>query len=221
MSKKELMLLIAALKSNYQNWQFNTDDVSTMMIWYESLKHIPYEVAQAGVLKLIATDEFYPNIAKILKSCDSIVRAQSTDPTEAWGLVQRAIRNFGYMRAEEALESLPHDVARAVINMGGWQTLCESENIEADRAHFYKTIENIERRERSEGVLSGSIAKTIEKYREFAIEEKNKAKEQVILEMKQKQAKQIEYSREENTNESMTTYQEEIEKLRMRARGIK
>ena len=27
--------------------------------------------------------------------------------------------------------------------MGGWQTLCESTNVEADRAHFYRCMDQI------------------------------------------------------------------------------
>ncbi|WP_207708287.1 hypothetical protein [Defluviitalea raffinosedens] len=36
---------------------------------YENLKDIPYEIAQIGVKKLLAEEKFYPNIAKIRKSC--------------------------------------------------------------------------------------------------------------------------------------------------------
>lgn len=219
MSREEFMVIVAALKSNYPNWNLNIKDSITLNFWYENLKHIPFDIMQIGIRKLISTEEFYPNIAKILKACASVTTAPVTDSTEAWGLVQRAIRNFGYMRSDEALESLPPDVAKAVIHMGGFQALCESENPEADRAHFYKTMECIERRVKNDSVLSANLIAAIERYQSLAIEQSKEQQKKMLLEEQEKQVKQIEYSKEENRHDSMTTYEEEIEKLRKKIRG--
>lgn len=169
MDKKQFMMLMAGMKSNYPNWKMDLQDRIILEFWYENLKDIPYEIAQIGVRRLLAEEEFYPNIAKIRKACASIQAAPTTDSTQAWGMVQRAIRRFGYMRADEAMGSLPSDVAQAVGYMGGWQMLCESTNREADRAHFYRCIDQITAREKRDSVLSLELKEQIHGLRQIAM----------------------------------------------------
>lgn len=174
MDKKQFMVIMAGLKSNYPNWKMDLQDRMILEFWYENLKDIPYEVAQIGVRKLLAEEEFYPNIAKIRKACASVTTTPATDSTEAWGLVQNAIRRYGYMRAEEAMASFPPDVAQAVRYMGGWQGLCESQNVEADRAHFYRCMDQITQRNKKDGVLSLELKESINVHRQIAMDNHQK-----------------------------------------------
>lgn len=164
MDKKQFLMIMVGMKSNYPNWKMDLQDRVILEFWYENLKDISYEIAKLGVKKLLAEEEFYPNIAKIRKACASIQQVAATDSTQAWGLVKQAIRRFGYMRADEAIASLPSDVAQAVGYMGGWKTLCESTNVEADRAHFYRCIDQITKREKTDAVLSLDLKKQIRGY---------------------------------------------------------
>lgn len=164
MDKKQFLQVMSVLKSNYTNWNIDFKDALNVNVWYESLKDIPYEIALIGVRKLISTEQFYPNVAKIRAACASVTDARPTDSAEGWGMVQRAIRRFGYMRADEAVASLPKDVGRAVQNMGGFMALCESENVEADRAHFYRSLEQVSARQREDSVLSLDLKKAIEQH---------------------------------------------------------
>ncbi|MHC1747478.1 MAG: replicative helicase loader/inhibitor [Cellulosilyticaceae bacterium] len=142
-NKKRFSIIMAMLKSNFTNWKIDLDDKLVMKFWYEALQDIQIDILELGVKKIIMQEEFCPNIAKIRKMCLEVVEQPRTDPTEAWGLVRKAIHNFGYSRAEEALASLPQECALAVKYMGGWSAICESENIEADRAHFYRSLTSI------------------------------------------------------------------------------
>ena len=185
MDKKQFMMLMAGMKSNYPNWKMDLQDRIILEFWYENLKDISYEIAKTGVRKLLAEEEFYPNIAKIRKACASIQRAPATDSTQAWGMVQRAIRRFGYMREDEAIGSLPSDVAQAVRYMGGWQMLCESTNVEADRAHFYRCIDQITEREKRDSLLSLELKEQIHGIRQIAMDPDqryNNKKENIRLE---------------------------------------
>lgn len=152
--RTEFATLMAGLKSNYPNWQFDLQDKNMMLFWYESLMDIPKQVLTAAVHKLISQEEFYPNIAKIRKAASEIINGGPVDETEAWGLVKKAIRNFGYARAEEAYASLPVEVVQAIQAMGGWLEICSSENDEADRAHFYRTMKSINKRQELDNVVS-------------------------------------------------------------------
>lgn len=171
---EEFSKLIAVLKSNYPNWKFDMNDKNVVWIWYDSLKDIPYGILSLGINKLLMEEEFYPNIAKIRKACASIITAPSTDVTEAWGLVQKAISSFGYMRGEEALASLPPDVVEGVKRTGGWMALCMDESPEITRAHFHKAMQQIEARKSSQSVLSIGMKQAIENYQQIAKEEEQK-----------------------------------------------
>lgn len=164
MDKQQFLTLVAILKSNYPNWKFDINDKNVLTAWYDQLNDIPYDIAQLGVKKLLASEEFYPNIAKIRKACASITAPRATDSAEGWGLVMRSISRYGYMRADEAVASLPKDVGQAVLNMGGFQAICESENIEAIRAHFMRSLEQVTNKMKSESVLSIDLKQAIEKY---------------------------------------------------------
>ena len=152
--RTEFATLMAGLKSNYPNWQFDLQDKNMMLFWYESLMDIPMQVLTAAVHKLISQEEFYPNIAKIRKAASEIINGEPVDETEAWGLDKKAIRSFGYARAEEAYASLPVEVVQAIQAMGGWLEICSSENDEADRAHFYRTMKSINKRQELDNVVS-------------------------------------------------------------------
>lgn len=200
MDKKQFMTIMAGLKSNYANWKIDLQDKAILDFWYENLKDIPYDIAQIGLRKLLAEEEFYPNIAKIRKACASVTAVPPTDSTEAWGLVQKAIRRFGYTRADEAVESLPSDVRLAVRRMGGFQTLCESENVEADRAHFYRCIDQITVREQKDNVLALDLKQVMKTYQEIAIAE-NKGLPELEPEHKpllEESLQEIEYSETES-----------------------
>ena len=170
--RKEFATLMAGLKSNYSNWNFDLEDKAMLRFWYESLSDIPMQVLKVGIHKLIAQEEFYPNIAKIRKTCAEVINGPEIDETEAWGMVQRAIRNYGYARVNEALTSLPVEVVHAIQAMGGWAELCASENIEADRAHFYRTMKTINKRKQDENVLSIALQQQMALF--------EKPKEQVV-----------------------------------------
>lgn len=159
--RMEFTSLMAGLKSNYPNWVFDLSDKNMLLFWYENLSDIPMEILKVGIRKLIAQEEFYPNIAKIRKACAEIINGPELDETDAWGMVQRTIRNYGYARVNEALASLPVEVVQAIQAMGGWAELCASENIEADRAHFYKTMKTINKRRQDENALSIGLQQQI------------------------------------------------------------
>lgn len=164
MDKKQFLTIMAGLKSNYPNWKMDLTDKVILNFWFNNLKDIPYEIAEIGLRKLLAEEEFYPNIAKIRKACASVTQTPATDSTDGWGLVQKAIRRYGYVRADEAIESLPNDVGQAVVRMGGFLALCESSNVEADRAHFYRAMDQIGAREKSNSVLSLDLKQAIEQH---------------------------------------------------------
>jgi hypothetical protein len=107
-------------------------------------------IPPVGVLRKLATEA--------LQGADRL-----PDPGEAWGIVSKAIRQYGYFRPEEGLASLPEFLRRAVHSMGGWGALCNSTEPEIVRAQFRMAYESLAQREHRElllpAPLKGELAK--------------------------------------------------------------
>lgn len=54
---------------------------------------------------------------------------------DAWGSVQKAIREYGFYGAEKAFASFDELTLSIVKNLG-WSNLCLNENVDASRANF-------------------------------------------------------------------------------------
>ena len=83
----------------------------------------------------MATNNFFPSAAEIRKLCTQTGDPEVPSIDDAWGMVLKAVRAYGYMQEAEALESLP-EPCRSVVKIIGWQNICRSENIMAERAFF-------------------------------------------------------------------------------------
>ncbi len=130
----------------------------TIDAYYEMLGDLPYNLAAAAVKKIIATDEYpiLPTIGKIRQAAAEISRGHILSAPEAWGLVLKAVHNYGYYREAEALASLPEHVAD-VVRWMGWQTICMSEKISVDRGQFLRMYEVHQKREQEQAVLPAGL----------------------------------------------------------------
>lgn len=86
---------------------------------------------------------------------------QGIDPADGLRIVREAVRVFGWPRPSEALASLP-PLVRRVVQAIGWDEICSSENPEALRAHFFRLIESVSRREHRERLLPQDLQRQIE-----------------------------------------------------------
>ena len=137
-----------ALSKNYSKNVFNPSDKEMAAMWFSLLQHIDDDVFMKAVHKILINEVFAPNLATISKYCSEIA-APVVDDTEGWGLVIKAINNYGYMRSEEAMKSLPYTVRKAVEYMGGFEQICRSEEPDVIRGQFNKCMASINERERT------------------------------------------------------------------------
>ena len=134
MDKREFAALAAAMEEYYGRNQI-TKSAASMDIWYELIGDIPYGQCKNAVRQLMATNNFFPSAAEIRKLCTQTGDPEAPSIDDAWGMVLKAVRAYGYMQEAEALESLP-EPCRSVVKNIGWQNICRSENIMAERAFF-------------------------------------------------------------------------------------
>ena len=134
MDKREFATLAATMEEYYGRNQI-TKSAASMDIWYILIGDIPYEQCKNAVRQLMATSNFFPSAAEIRRLCTQMEYPEVLSTDDAWGMVLKAVRAYGYMQETAALESLP-EPCRTVVKNIGWQNICRSENIMAERAFF-------------------------------------------------------------------------------------
>ena len=154
MDKKEMIKIFSIFNVCYPKFMESGKEEIMLNVWHELLKEYPYELVMLSSQKHIKSSKFAPTIHDIIDGISEYENIGKIDAITAWGMVVRAIRNYGYYRQVEALNSMPEDVAKIVENMG-WQNLCMSENDMADRAHFTKAYEAYNKREKQIALMGG------------------------------------------------------------------
>lgn len=118
MTREETLDLLSILKAAYPNFyrdMTRKDADYVIGLWSEMFKDEPVEIVALAVKAHIATDKkgYPPHIGAIK---DAIVKIQQPDEMteiEAWGLVQKALRN-GYYGAQQEFDKLPPVIQRLV-----------------------------------------------------------------------------------------------------------
>lgn len=113
----------------------------TWLAYFMALADIPDEVLIQAVSEHIAHSDEFPTIAGLRRLA---LAGQYPAPGDAWGEVARQMQEVGRYRTPVFSHSV---ITQAVDQVGGWQALCESDNLVADRAHFLRIYEELVRRE--------------------------------------------------------------------------
>jgi hypothetical protein len=151
MNKEEFKKIAMAIKTAYPNSNV-FQDTGSMDIWFMMLSDLPYEIVQPAVLEHISTNKFAPSIAEVREKCAGLTSLQIPDWGEAWESVLKAIRRFGYMQEQEAYGTLD-EITKKCVKRIGYQNICASENITADRANFRMMYEQEAQRQKTDNQL--------------------------------------------------------------------
>jgi hypothetical protein len=127
MERNETAKLIALIMANYSEgllpsgWTSNSQNA--VNTWHALLNDLPFDAVKASVLKHMMTNEYPPTVAHIRGEIANMITSIET-ADEAWGMVQKAIRQFGYVNKAGALAMLP-DTARIIVERFGWDYYCQ------------------------------------------------------------------------------------------------
>lgn len=168
MTRQEFDIIRATIKGAYPNFNIMNDKYS-LQIWYKMLADLDYKMCETALMELFATHVYPPQIAEIRQKCAEYMNPQIEDSGSAWEEVQRAVRKYGYYRAEEAMQSLSPVIRKAINRIGGFTAICASDNPSMSRAHFYKMYEAIAEREKTESMLPPAITGRKAQYLEMAM----------------------------------------------------
>lgn len=158
----ELLTLIEAEFPRHLKGQTEEQKALKLALWKKIFENDDKKHVDMAIHKILSTSEFPPTIAEIRKAMVEVKEGESNTAGEAWGEVQRAIRNYGYMQEAKALNSMSPETARAVKCIG-WATLCLSEEQMADRAHFLKIYAELKERTEREKALPNRLSEAIKR----------------------------------------------------------
>lgn len=118
MNKTDTLAILGVLKAAYPNFYKDmrrSEADGIVSLWSEMFKDEPVELVAMAVKAHIATDKkgFPPHIGAIKDSIVKIQQPEEMTELEAWGLVQKALRN-GYYGAKDEFDKLPPVVQRLV-----------------------------------------------------------------------------------------------------------
>lgn len=160
--------MMAIITAAFPTFKLDMSNQVAVKVWYDNLKDLDPKILAYAVKSIIATSEFPPSIATLRGKYCEINSPERVENEEGWGLVMRAIRNYGYMRATEALESLPTHVQRAVLFVGGFKAICESENQDVIRGQFNKAMASVNTRSKTESAMGVSLIEKISSIQSIA-----------------------------------------------------
>lgn len=158
MTFDEFKVLAKGMKSIYTSDRFLPDG-NSIKVWYSLLKDLSYQAVNIAIQKYATTNEFPPTVADLRR----IVAEMGTpisDWGESWNKVVKALRRYGRYNVKEAMESFD-DITRACVERIDFVTLCDSENIMADRAHYKTIYEQVANRKQEELQLPDKLKEQI------------------------------------------------------------
>lgn len=140
MTPSETLTLVRSLIAAFPRQEITRE---TLQVYCHMLADLDAKQAEAAVGKIIAAATFFPSIAEIRAAA---VESQTTAPSaeDAWTEVRKAISSQGRNRSPV----WSHPAIERAVDCIGWQTLCGSENIGIERAHFLKIYASIIETER-------------------------------------------------------------------------
>lgn len=144
-SKQEFATLVLAMQAMYGDEFIGTEEA--MNVWFTLLHDLDYQILSKALQKYMLTNKFKPTVAELREIYANLICPVVSDWSEGWEMVSKAIGQYGMYRTEEAMESFD-EVTREAVKRLGFQNICLSENIVADRARFSEIYQAIQQRKR-------------------------------------------------------------------------
>ena len=163
MDRKEFATFAMALRTYYPKEQILPNQ-QAMELWYREICDIPFDVAEMALRKWVSTNKWSPSIADIREMTSGIVNGEPMAWGESWEKAMNAVRRFGSYNQAAAMDSLD-PLTRKCVESIGFITLCMSENIMVERAHYQKIFEIYSKREQTEKRLAGPLLEAISQVR--------------------------------------------------------
>lgn len=177
MTREETINILMSIQAAYPNFKV-PDKTIAVNTWYSLLEEYTYEQVSNAIKKYIQTNKsgFAPSIGQVIEQICNIYSKDSLNEMEAWGLVQKAVRNSTY-HADEEFQKLPEIVQRSVVNPGQLHEWAMMENIDGRawnvmQSNFIRTYRETLEQSKEYKKISSDLLKLITETKGKMIERK-------------------------------------------------
>lgn len=113
--------------------------LDTQSLFADMIEDLPAKPAKAAAMAWVRSSAGRPSVAEFRGAVRQQLEAAGQvpadpEPGDAWGIVVQAFARVGRYREFPAT----HPAVKRTVDRIGWLTLCDSDNPEADRAHFLR-----------------------------------------------------------------------------------
>jgi hypothetical protein len=129
-------------------------------MWYIALKDQEFKTVLLASEKYIVTNKFPPTIADIREEVVKIIHPTPDNGEQKWLEVLEAVKKYGSYNEGQALASLDETTRQAVKTIG-YRTICLSEKIGVERAHFFKIYNSIAKKDHDQNIVPQRIVNQI------------------------------------------------------------
>lgn len=166
MTVQEFGTISAAIKAAWPQANIMPDKQS-INVWFTMLADLDYKACMIAIKEHMSTCRFAPSIAELRERCSNVTSAPAKNWGDAWEDVISAIRFCGMYREEEALQRMDA-ITRKCVRRLGFQSLCTSENITADRANFRMIYEQEQKAQKESRQLSPALQEQKRSFQQLA-----------------------------------------------------
>lgn len=170
MKESEMLKILAIIKTAYPRFDDFRDPQrlkETNKLWYRHFKNFDYAIIEKAVDQHISKSSFPPSIAEIREIASKIVDPFK-DAVGAWTEVKRAISNFGFYQAYEALQSMSDLTVKTVRQLGGWGSICMAMDEIKLMNQFNKVYDQLKAEEIEAIVTAGNYTIKLEEGKDHA-----------------------------------------------------
>lgn len=168
MNAQEFSTIAMAIRSAWPNANLMLDD-KAKDVWYTMLADLDYNACLVAIKEHMSTCRFAPSIAELRERCSNVTSVPVQSWGDAWEDVISAIRFCGMYREEEALQRM-NEITRKCVKRLGFQNLCTSENITADRANFRMIYEQEQKAQKELRQLSPALQEQKKSFQQLAMQ---------------------------------------------------
>lgn len=138
MKRAEVLKAIAVLSAT---WPMRELSPATVETYANKLIDLDHDALLAAIETLTVSSDFMPSIASLRQTAIELSPDSAIpDADEAYAEVRRMIGKVGWTAylGEGRKTEWSHPAIASTVEAIGWRNICESENEEALRAHFFK-----------------------------------------------------------------------------------
>jgi len=140
-----------------------------MSVWYNFFRDIPMERFNLAIVRIIEKDRYFPTVSAIRQELALIDNPDlQLDAAEEWEKILDGIQRYGSYRADVAVAEMNPVTAAVVKRIGGFTSICQSDDLEWRRKAFMAAFKDtLERQIQIASYSNAQLTDTERKRREL------------------------------------------------------